>query len=157
MRGKAIRVLVDRSSLFLWLAIFVGTVAFNALGFYAFSGSPINALVLTIRISIHFASLAFFTFASFFCNRACNRVLFHDGLLERRGLLGGFRKTIEAKSILEVRKTTLPRDGTYFVLVDGVGVCEERIRRKSAIFVPFTEKGLNFIKAFYDGPIPPLD
>ena len=65
----------------------------------------------------------------------------------------GIRITDPLKAIREGKKVFLHLDGEYFLLFDGKSNVLERIKKNSAIFVPFNDEGLDFIKCFWEGEI----
>ncbi len=158
MRHKEKRILVDLGAIFILLIVIIIFVFTNVLGIHKFLETEITittAIVCLVIPNIVFFPLLISCF--FVANRASNFVYFHDLVLERRGFFFGFKKTISISSIQGINKITLFRDGTFYVIDDGTSNCQERLQKKSAIFIPYTEKGVEFINMFYSGTIPPLN
>ena len=156
MKRNENRILVDKGALFIWTIALAETLAFNVLAAVAFSRGTANPGTVVVWVSLHALSVSFFVATSLFTNKSCNVVYLHDGVLDRRGYLFGFKKTISISAIKEIKKVTLMRDGTYFVLIDGVSNYEDRLRRNSAIFIPCNDEGVKFIRQFFSGPLPSI-
>ena len=156
MKRNENRILVDKGGLFVWTIVLVLTLAFNVLIVVLFLKGTTNPGKVVAWVSLHALSVSFFVATSLATNKSCNVVYFHDGVLDRRGYLFGFKKTISISAIKEIKKVTLMRDGTYFVLVDGVSNYEDRLRRNSAIFIPCNDEGVKFIRQFFSGPLPSI-
>lgn len=155
MKRNENRILVDKGTLFFWAIVLALTLAFNVLAVVVFSKGTTNPGKVVAWVS-HALSVSFFVATSLATNRSCNVVYLHDGVLDRRGYLFGFKKTVSISAIKEIKKVTLMRDGTYFVLVDGVSNYEDRLRRNSAIFIPCNDEGVKFIRQFFSGPLPSI-
>ena len=65
---------------------------------------------------------------------------YENGLIKRRGLLGGFRVTIKTESILKIVKVTIPLDGEFYAIVDGVHGTAERPTKYASIFFPCSKR-----------------
>ena len=156
MKRNENRILVDKGGLFVWTIVLALTLAFNVLIVVLFSKGTTNPGKVVAWVSLHALSVSFFVATSLATNKSCNVVYLHDGVLDRRGYLFGFKKTISISAIKEIKKVTLMRDGTYFVLVDGVSNYEDRLRRNSAIFIPCNDEGVKFIRQFFSGPLPSI-
>ena len=156
MKRNENRILVDKGTLFVWTIVLALTLAFNVLLVVVFSKGTTDPGKVVVWASLHALSVSFFVATSLATNRSCNFVYLHDGVLDRRGYLFGFKKTISISAIKEIKKVTLMRDGTYFVLVDGVSNYEDRSRRNSAIFIPCNDEGVKFIRQFFSGPLPSI-
>ena len=147
------RILVDKSGIAFWVFFLFFIIVFNiGISFVDFDITNISLLVMIIILRVF--TLALFVLVSLFFNRSCNYVYFQNGVLERRGFFFGFRKIIEVKSIIHIEKKFLHLDGTYYLLFDDNSNVYERIKKNSAIFIPFNEAGLEFIKSFWKGEIP---
>ncbi len=154
-RKKCIYVGLD--GLFIFFVGIALIIGFNVLVAYSFSRKPIVVLPMVIWILLHFSSLLLLVFIIIFINRLCNIVSFDDTMVKRRGIFFGFKKEIPISSIQEIKIVSLYRDGTFYVLLDGKSSTEDRIRKNSAVFVPYSEKGESFIKLFYNGFVPPFE
>lgn len=90
-------------------------------------------------------------------NRMCPILIFDKNkkTISRRGFFFGFKYSIRVDEILFVSKAVLQIDGTYYVLVDGKHNGFYSYSKMAPIRIPFSEKGMRFIKLFYDGQLPP--
>lgn len=146
------RILVDKSGIIFWMFFLIFFLGVN-IGISFIDVDTTNILMLVIIITLRIISLVIFMLISLFFNRSCNYVYYQNGILERRGFFFGFKKKIEVKNIIRVEKIFLHLDGEYFLLFDGKSNVLERIKKNSAIFVPFNDEGLDFIKCFWEGEI----
>ena len=117
---------------------------------YLFAQAPYNMLKIAIQITLHSFLIIVFVAVSLFFNRSCCFIYFHNNILERRGFLFGFRKKIHIKNIQKIEKVFLHLDGAYYLLIDGFSNNQERLRKNSAIFIPCTKKGYDFIRVFWE-------
>lgn len=155
MKNENRWLLVNRGALGFWLFTVVLTAVFNVLVAVMFLGEPVQVWKCVIWASLHAVSLVFFVVFTLLTNRSACLVRLRDGVLERRGLFFGFRKEVAVSAIERIDKIFYPLDGAYYVLVDKDGYLVERVRKRSAICVPCSESGVEFIKHFWNGPIPP--
>lgn len=90
----------------------------------------------------------------FIINRLSCLVWYENGTLKRKGLFWGFEKEVKIEDIDRIEVTTLSRDATYFVFVDGNSRHgNERIRKDSFICIQKTDKNRQFIRSFWNGRI----
>ena len=156
MKRNENRILVGKEFLFIWAIALAETLAFNILAVVLFSKGTTDPGKVVVWVSFHALSASLFVAVSLATNRSCNFVYLHDGVLDRRGYLFGFKKTVSINAIKEIKKVTLMRDGEYFVLIDGVSNYEDRMRRNSAIFIPCNDEGVKFIRQFFSDPLPSI-
>ena len=156
MVKKRKSILIDKFSIFLWIAYFFFYLAIEYVILFTFKyGGDLNLkIILDIVLSI--ISTGIFVLISIFFNRLCTIVTYENGLIKRRGLLGGFHCAIKSESVLKIVKVTIHLDGEFYAIVDGVHGTLERPTKHATIFVPCNEKGVEFIRLFYDGEIPNL-
>lgn len=150
---KKNRILVDKGSIFICSVYFVFNILLCSLSIY-YGLTLDNKVAQTFMIIIVVIFMLIFISVCFFTNRSANFIYYYDNKLERRGFLFGFKKTIAVSNIKRISKVTLHLDNTYYLLVDGVSNEIERIKDDSAIFIPYTKEGKNFIKQFWEGEIP---
>lgn len=115
-----------------------------------------TSVPLALEISINGFFFTIFFFSCVVVNRFCCVIYFDKERVYRRGFFVGFRTFIEINSILYIKKVRFYRDGFYYCLVDNKHYHTSRGRKNSSIFIPYSEKGYNFIKQFYNGNIPPF-
>ena len=92
----------------------------------------------------------------FVLNRFCPVLIYDDvnKTITRKGFFFDFKYTIKIEEIMSITMVSLQIDGQYFVLVDGKHNEFYSYSRKAPIRVPFTQKGIAFIRFFYDGYLP---
>ncbi|MFA7032497.1 MAG: hypothetical protein WC201_02940, partial [Bacilli bacterium] len=147
-------ILVGKYIIFFWIMHFFFYLAIEYAILFVFKyGSNLN-LKITLDIVLSVINAGIFVLISLLFNRLCTIVTYENGLIKRRGLLGGFRCTIKSESVLKIVKVTIPLDGEFYAIVDGVHGTFERPRKYASIFFPCNEKGVEFIRLFYDGDIP---
>jgi len=153
MKAKK-QIFVSAGVIYLWIiyCFFFLTIEYVILFILKYGNDLNTKMILDIVLSI--INIGFFVIVSLFFNRLCTIVTHEDGLIKRRGLLGGFRVTIKTESILKIVKVTIPLDGKFYAIVDGVHGTAERPTKYASIFFPCNEKGVKFIRLFYDGEIP---
>lgn len=155
MHVKKKNILVDRFALYFWFFGLLFTIFLNALILIEFSKNAYNLTKTIVQICLHLYTFIVSILTAFFVNRSSNFVCYYpNGTLERRGFLFGFKKIVIIKKISKIEKVSLHLDGTYYVLLDGKSYCLSRLKKDSAIFIPFTKKGYDFIKTFWEGEIP---
>ncbi len=155
MERNCKRIFVGLDYLVIWIISLAIIIFSNMLGAVEFSKGSLNAGVTVALIVIDICVFVFFELFTLLCNRACNVVQLRDGILRRRGLFFGFRKEVSVSAIKRIDKIFYPLDGAYYVLVDDDSCLVERFRKKSAICIPCSEGGVEFIKLFWDGLVPP--
>jgi len=147
-------ILVGKYIIFFWIMHFFFYLGIEYAILFVFKyGSNLN-LKITLDIVLSVINAGIFVLISLLFNRLCTIVTYENGLIKRRGLLGGFRCTIKSESVLKIVKVSIHLDNEFYAIVDGVHGTFERPRKHASIFIPCNEKGVKFIRLFYDGDIP---
>lgn len=113
--------------------------------------SVINKILFILGIIVN--TLLIFALC-FILNRLCCVVKTDGEKVTRRGFFFGYHCSVMVKDILYIKKVLFPRDGTYYCLIDNKHLPTSRISKHSAIFIPCSEEGAEFVKSFYNGNIP---
>lgn len=74
-------------------------------------------------------------------------------VLLRKGCLFGYKSTIKISDISKVVKVTLPRDNTYYVLIDNIHSKYEGGSNKSFYSITCSKESKEFIEQFWMGPL----
>lgn len=109
-----------------------------------------NTVLFVVFLSISFL---FFVFLFFLVNVSSPIITYKDGIITRRGLFFGFYKTVKANEIIKIDHLILGRM-QFYELCDGKSIPYSMFRRDSSIKIPYSEKGKEFIKLFWDKKIP---
>lgn len=89
----------------------------------------------------------------FALNRVCCVVWVEDGSVQRRGLFGGFRKTVPIQEIQNIQIINLRREGKKICLIDGGSHGFDRMRKDSYICLNSSRRNMEFIRSFWSGEI----
>ena len=109
-----------------------------------------NTVLFVVFLLISFL---FFVFLFFLVNVSSPIITYKDGIITRRGLFFGFYKTVKANEIIKIDHLILGRM-QFYELCDGKSIPYSMFRRDSSIKIPYSEKGKEFIKLFWDKEIP---
>ena len=109
-----------------------------------------NTVLFVVFLSISFLFLAFLFFL---VNVSSPIITYKDGIITRRGLFFGFFKTIKVNEIIKIDHLIIGRI-QFYELCDGKSIPYSMFRRDSSIKIPYSEKGKEFIKLFWDKEIP---
>lgn len=109
-----------------------------------------NTVLFVVFLSISFL---FLVFLFFLVNVSSPIITYKDGIITRRGLFFGFYKTVKANEIIKIDHLILGRM-QFYELCDGKSIPYSMFRRDSSIKIPYSEKGKEFIKLFWDKEIP---
>lgn len=144
------KIIVSKSYVYFIPIIFLVDFLFLYIGIYKVK----IPLFVSIPI-VCFLFLGFLVYC-FIANRFCNVVFFDNQKVYRKGFFFGFKTSIDINKILYIKKISFFKDGTFYCLIDNKHYHTTRTNKYSSIFIPYTEKGYNFIKQFYSGNIPPF-
>lgn len=86
-------------------------------------------------------------------NRYASIISFEDGIVKRKGLIGGFYKECPVDTIQKVVVRFVVRQGHYVYLVDNSNHQFDHVRTDSYICFLYTEKNLAFLRSFWSGQI----
>ena len=120
-------------------------------------GSYNYGAILFFGCFLLFLPLPAFIGWSLLTNAACNIVFLDEFCISRRGLIFGFKCSIQISEIIEIKKVFFERDGYYYAIVDGKHNLNDRVFNNPSIFVPCTKKGKEFLESFYSGIVPPYE
>ena len=110
-------------------------------------------LIIVIIILVFITTL--FLFAYFFFNRM-GAVIIYDidnKTLIRKGYLFGYKDILKIEDIIDVKKATFPKDGTYYVLIDNNHTVYEGGFKKSYFSITCSKESKEFIEQFWDKPL----
>lgn len=115
----------------------------------------IACLDFNIVIFVVFLSISFllFVFLFFLVNVTSPIITYKDGIITRRGFFFGYFKTVKANEIIKIDHLILGQM-QFYELCDGNSIPYSMFRRDSSIKIPYSEKGKEFIKLFWDKEIP---
>lgn len=88
-------------------------------------------------------------------NRAGCKIIYDSDtkVLYREGLFCGYKYQLKVEDIKEIIVLFLPKDETYYILVDPFQVVYESGYKKSFIRLKETKENLEFIQQFWDKPM----
>lgn len=109
-----------------------------------------NTVLFVVFLS---TSFLFFVFLFFLVNVSSPIITYRDGVITRRGLFFGFFKTVKANEIIKINHMIIGQI-QFYELCDGKSVPYSMFRRDSSIKIPYSEKGKEFIKLFWDKELP---
>ena len=87
-------------------------------------------------------------------NRLRQIVICDDKTVRRMGYWIGFEESINMADVLEV-KYVLLSDGEFYCIDDGKHKTNTPTNKNSTIFIPYCQKGYEFIERHFPGKVPP--
>ncbi len=105
------------------------------------------------------AAILLLMFALFFAlfllgaNRLICRVWVEGDCLFRKGLIGGFYKSVKIADIQRVELRHKFKECDFICFIDGSKGAFDRARKDSYICIPHTKSNVAFVKSFWDGDI----
>ena len=112
-----------------------------------------NWLIISIVILILFT--AYFILCYFVFNRM-GAIIFYDKenkVIYRKGFLFGYKDTLKIEDIIDVKKVTLLKDDTYYVLIDNHHSSYKSGSKKSFFRIACSKESKEFIEQFWDKPL----
>ena len=109
-----------------------------------------------IALSIEFILLTAFFIVSYIFFNKVGAIIIYDkdnNVLIRKGYLFGYKSTIKISDISKVVKVTLPKDNTYYVLIDNIHSKYEGDSNKSFYSITCSKESKEFIEQFWDEPL----
>ena len=74
-------------------------------------------------------------------------------VLIRKGYLFGYRDILKVEDIIDVKKVTLSKDNTYYILIDNYHTSYEGIFKKSFFSITCNKESKGFIEQFWEKPL----
>lgn len=89
-------------------------------------------------------------------NRFCSVVVYNEekNTLTRKGLFIGFKYVLPISNIAQIIKMNIYRNNEFFVIIDNIQYDYYGNSKHSPIRIPFTQRGKEFIRLFFDGELP---
>lgn len=145
---------------FLWFSIIINFIAIVIDTYFLITSILENNITNTIVFimgDIFFVLLSFLVF--FYVNRVGCKIWFDNSTNElcREGYICGFQHRVNVKNIKSVKISTLPKDGTYIIIVDDYCTSNEPFSKHSAIRFTYNKDNLEFLKEFWHGEIEGLE
>ena len=112
-----------------------------------------NDILFEIIMTIGF--LPFIILFGFVANRFGYLVIYDsvNNTLSRRGLLCGYKLTINIDDIQDIIIETFSKETTYYVFIDSRSIKYDGGSKKSFLRIEKNEENLKFIAQFWDKPI----
>lgn len=108
-----------------------------------------NVILFSTFLSI---SLVFIFFMFLLVNVSAPIIIYQEGQITRRGFFCGFTKTIKKEDIISVKHSRIGRI-EFYELCDGKSIPWSLLRKQSTIKVPYSDKGREFLKDFWEKEI----
>ena len=107
-------------------------------------------IVLPLLVVCFLITLSLFTL-----NRMGCKVLYDadERMIIRRGFICGYEYRLKVEDIKDIIIVTIPRDATYYIIIDFVNTKYDSGFKESFIRIEKNEKGKKFIKQFWNKPI----
>lgn len=112
-----------------------------------------NDILFEIIMTIGF--LPFIILFGFVANRFGYLVIYDsvNNTLSRRGLLCGYKLTINIDDVQDIIIGTFSKETTYYVFIDSRSIKYDGGSKKSFLRIEKNEENLKFISQFWDKPI----
>ena len=137
--------------------IFFSQIAITAIGVVnlinAINEKNLSWLIFSIVMLVVFT--IFYILCYFMFNRMGSIIIYDkdNNILIRKGCLFGYKSTIKISDISKVVKVTLPKDNTYYVLIDNIHSKYEGGSNKSFYSITCSKESKEFIEQFWDEPL----
>ena len=97
----------------------------------------------------------FFIFSYFYLNRIGAIIIYDDkkNILIRKGYFFGYKSTIKVDDIIKIKKVTLPKDNSYYVLIDNKHYKYEGGSKNSYFSITCSKESKEFIEQFWKEPL----
>ncbi len=139
---------VSEAVLFLLAALFCG--------FFGIGGMINLCRALRVGEAVGWYPLVYLLFVALavlflWCaNRYGCLVWYEDGAIRRRGLFGGFERTVPVETIRAVETRVFLHTGTFYVLIDDSEKPYGYIYQNSSICFRRTKRSTAFVRSFWD-------